>query len=338
MESSTSSITLNSRAAQSRFQQNLPARPYCSDNPRHFGVKVRPRSQAIEFPYIQPNSPWCTRYLSFDVDREGAAFEAEDAGLPPPTFTVINPQSAHAHVLYELERPIFPGYSGRADSYLSAVRGGISRMLRADPGYRGLLVQNPVSDRWHLLANDCRYSLSEIAESIPAKLLKLQIARVDHPLDVASRNCHLFDRVRLRACGEVQRCTAAGQLYETVLNLCHELNSYSPPLPDSELRGIARSITKYTWKNRERGGLGGRRRRGVLNLSADLDLQHRQRLGAAYTATARANTTLAKITAAMDSFGVDSHPTITQIAKTAGISRMTLYRHNRTGRSPGAIS
>jgi Replicase family/Primase C terminal 1 (PriCT-1) len=334
---STSTDTLNSRAAQSRFQQSQPMRPYCSDDPRHFGVKVRPRSQALGFAYVQPNSPWCTRYLPFDVDREGAAFEAEDAGLPPPTFTVINPRSTHAHVLYELERPIFPGYSGKADSYLSAVRGGISTMLRADPGYRGLLVQNPASSRWHLLANDCRYSLSEIAESIPAKLLRPRTSRVEHPLDVASRNCHLFERVRWRAYGDVQQCGSAGQLYEEVLNLCHELNSYSPPLAYTELRAIARSITKWTWRNRER--LAGRRHRGILNLTVGLELHHRQRLGAEYTHSIRTTNTRTAIEAAKASIILSGgHPTGVAIADACGINRKTVSRHLRGERARGAIS
>ena len=299
---------------------------------------VRPRSQAVRHAYIQPNSPWCTRYLAFDVDREGAAFEAEDAGLPAPTFTVVNPASTHAHILYELERPVFPGYSGRADRYLSAVRGGISSMLRADPGYRGLLVQNPASSRWHLLSNDRMYSLAEVADYIPRKLLRPATVRLEaHPLDVASRNCHLFDRVRWRAYVEVHRCASAGQLYETVLNLCHELNIYRPRLPDTELRSIARSITKWTWKNRQR--LEGRRHRGILNLSPDLEIQHRQRLGAEYTNSTRTTNTRTAIESAAASIALKGdRATGVAIAAACGISLKTVYRHRRRAVAGAAIS
>ena len=124
--------------ALDRFIENLPAKPYCSEDPRRFGVRPRQRDIAARYPYLQPNAPSRIAYIALDVDKQGAAFVAEDAGMPWPTFAVVNPKTTHAHLLYD-SRPVYPGRSDKADRFLNAVRGGLTETLGADSAYHGLL-------------------------------------------------------------------------------------------------------------------------------------------------------------------------------------------------------
>ena len=64
---------------RSRFREHLPERPYCqtrSDRP----PCIRPRVLAARYRHVQPNTPWCVRYLVFDIDRPAGALAWEDAG------------------------------------------------------------------------------------------------------------------------------------------------------------------------------------------------------------------------------------------------------------------
>ena len=88
------------------FEKTLPRRPYVSEDPRLYGICIRPKRIAIRSAYLQVNPPWRLNFLAFDVDRIGAAFAAYDAGLPPPTYIVLNQKSGHAHFLYQLEVPV----------------------------------------------------------------------------------------------------------------------------------------------------------------------------------------------------------------------------------------
>ena len=85
--------------SRDRFARLIPERPYCTDNPT-FGVYVRPKNAAVRRAYIQPNSPWRHPFIAFDIDREGAALAAENAGMPCPTFTVVNPGTAHTRISF----------------------------------------------------------------------------------------------------------------------------------------------------------------------------------------------------------------------------------------------
>jgi hypothetical protein len=281
-----------SAEALDRWRSGVPARPYCSDDPRRYGVRIRPRVHALGKNYVQPNHPLLTKYLAFDVDQDGAAFAAEDAGLPVPTFTIINSKSAHAHLIYELKNPVRRGYSDKADRYMAAVCGGLGRRLGADQSYRGLLVQNPVSDRWNTLATDATYDLGDLAEAIPPTMLRpLERRLAEHPDEVAiGRNVDLFNRTRLIAYRLVHTFGAKEEFAGRILNLCAELNQYSPPLPFTEVRSISRSITRWTWANRDR--LAGRKWRPLLSPA---EVKSRQQASAQRTHAMRVSETAAAI-------------------------------------------
>ncbi len=88
-------------AALQYFEENLPHRPYHTDD-LAFGLRISGKGRALLARYIQQNQPHAQFWLVFDVDREGAAIDWSDRNAPAPNITVKNPVNGHAHLLYAL--------------------------------------------------------------------------------------------------------------------------------------------------------------------------------------------------------------------------------------------
>jgi hypothetical protein len=318
-----------------RFTQKIPDRPWCSDDPRRFGVRIRPREIALRSAYLQPNFPWFISYIPLDLDREGAALIAEQLALPRPTITTVNPDSSHAHLLFELRRPVSTA-NFKAASFLRTVRKALMLSFGADPGYTGLLTQNPISPRWLTQESDVAYTLSDLAEALPAESLRAARewpkagAGALNPLEVASRNLDCFEYVRHFGYRLVGQCSNEYELYERIFAICRKRNgSYSPPMTDSELRSTAKSITRWCWKRR--GSLmrrrAGRRRRGVLQLPPGLSMEERQRKGAQFTHMIRRTNTGDRIDRALAELGPSAPGAA--IAAMADVNIRTVRRYAR---------
>jgi hypothetical protein len=218
-------------AALERFKVQIPTRPYCSNDPRSSGVCFRRRDLALQCAYIQPNFPWLRRYLPFDVDREGAALLPERLDLPFPTIITVNLDTSHSHFLYELTFPVAQR-NRKSDAFCRRVQKALALAYQADPGYIGLLTQNPLSPRWHHLVFDRVYTLAELAEALPAQFLesagewsKRSVA-ARNPLDVSSRNWDCFHYVRHFGYRLVDECSNQSDLFERVLRLCINRNAF----------------------------------------------------------------------------------------------------------------
>jgi transcription initiation factor TFIIIB Brf1 subunit/transcription initiation factor TFIIB len=72
-------------------------------------------------------------------------------------------------------------------------------------------------------------------------------------------------------------------------------DDYNPPLGINEVNGILKSIEKYVWMRRD---YYKQRYERKIGLNAELPLKTKQSLGAAYTASIKVESTLAKIKAA----------------------------------------
>ena len=57
-------------AALQYFEENLPHRPYHTDD-LAFGLRISGKGRALLARYIQQNQPHAQFWLVFDVDREG---------------------------------------------------------------------------------------------------------------------------------------------------------------------------------------------------------------------------------------------------------------------------
>ncbi|MDX5364650.1 MAG: replication initiation protein [Pseudazoarcus pumilus] len=214
------------------------------------GLVIRPASAALQHRHLQPNAPLETAWLVFDVDYAGAAYAWEKANLPPPTLTVVNPENAHAHLFYGLATPVGMSNAAREAPirYAAAIQSALLARLCADPGYAGLIAKNPFHASWHAIWVQHLYDLAELAEYV--ELPKRRQPRETLGL---GRNCTLFDELRAWAytwVREYKRNAATPDIWHRALaGQAEHLNAFDVPLADSEVKAIAKSVAKWTWRH-----------------------------------------------------------------------------------------
>jgi len=228
------------------FVSELPKRPYCTNSLKH-GLVIRPRDSAILKPYIEINPPKMVHWLIFDIDRDNGAFAWQDAfGLKAPNFAVVNPKNGHAHLYYKLSVPVCKTEAAHIKplQYLSAVEYTYSKALEADRGYAGLIAKNPLLG-FRSLSKP--YSLSELASNVDLETKPKREVSTG-----LGRNVDLFENTRKWAYKAVRSFWRPGGYpeWEKALKThCEALNTFSVPLPESEIRATAKSIASWTWKH-----------------------------------------------------------------------------------------
>lgn len=249
---SADDLALNSYAQRLLKSGCWPRKPYCSNDKR--ARFIRSLDQAIKFSHIQPNPPDLCAWLVFDLDREGAAFAWEDAGLPQPTWIAINPKNGHAHVCWGLKTPVrMSGEQIREAPirYLKAVKQAFCKALGADEHYAGLMTKNPFHQDWKILwGSRPLYDLEELAEHVELSG-GCSTAHSNETTHETGRNVLLFDEVRHWAYLNVR------QYRKETFDVWHEAihqqlskrnDSLSVPLPHNEIRHIGRSISRWVWR------------------------------------------------------------------------------------------
>jgi hypothetical protein len=330
--------------ALERFRDALPDAPYCT-NDFGFGLTIRDQEQAIRFRNIQV-AQHKRHYLCFDIDREGAAFAHEDADMPAPTLTIINPHNAHAHALYELKSPVlfqFSDGTGRAlvkpQQYYRRIHQAMTAALGADGSFSGLMVKNPFHSDWNVLETFKQYQLDELKECVaPVDYSKSKVTEYA----LQGRNNTLFDECRFYAYRGVKEHETFDGFYQALYQFCRIQNqTFSSPLPESEIRSVSKSVTKWVWDRRERFSNGWRDRfnRGACNLppmpplmeieDRHTELQRRKSIGASYTNEIKRQTTEDKIEAAINRLEERGATKlyVSHIAKESGVSRPTVYNY-----------
>jgi hypothetical protein len=305
--------------------------PYASDGKVRgvfsYARKI-PKLAALKKPNIQINGPRRIGYLSFDIDRDIGALAWEDANLPPPNLVVVNPRNGHAHLIYELREPV---WLPRRDDmrpepkvvgYLKAVQKAMGRALRADPHYNGLLVKNPLHASWRVSCL-CRepYDLAdlsrhlELTDTPEAKLL-------DSP---DGRNCTLFESLRLWSYRAKRDFADQLSFHAAITAELDRLNELlTKPLGLPELKGIAKSVSNWTWNRYTGNG----KRRGIMCLNPADPLDQRQREGQDFTSRTRCSRTLSRIKQAYESIMRDGlRVTKTLVANRCNIHRNTVSKY-----------
>jgi hypothetical protein len=236
----------------SKFKDGLPKKPYCSDDPKRYGTSINTRDKAINFAHIQPNHPYYTSSLVFDLDYPVIPeFDYSMFGFPMPNIITENPQNGHAHAIYQLETPIYKTDASRPKpiAFGNAIQRALEHVLGADPAYPSLLTKNPFSEQWRVYTpREKPYSLNELADLLELNELDLKKQIKPSEAKDLGRNCCMFDAVRHWAYVEVRQYRRVGYRgwHEAVLNHCLEFNKSFPiPLSRSEVRSIAKSIANY---------------------------------------------------------------------------------------------
>lgn len=235
-----------------KLLRSIPERPYCSDDPRR-GLHVYDKEIALNLSHIQFNGPTHRKWLIFDVDRPNAAIDWYDASkaAPPPNFTIKNPRNGHAHLIYGLKVPIRTADDGSyaALRYAAHVYNGLRQLLAADVGYTGLIAKNPIHDAWYTVEwRSELYTLNELDDNIPDEAYR-RAKKVDDCSGLG-RNVMLFDDLRQWAYKTVReywnnRMAWEQAVFEEGLRVSR---TFTNPLNDNEVKAIAKSVAKWTWK------------------------------------------------------------------------------------------
>jgi len=251
------------------FTARLPRRAYATDT-LSSGIRLLPAPVAVQKRHIQANPPTSACWLLFDVDRADAALRWEDVGLPAPTWVARNPANGHAHLAYGLAVPVATSDAARAGPLrlAAAIQAAFTAQLGADVHYTGLITKNPLHPSWDV-AWHCRgehdlYALHDLAEFVT-------LGRKTAPESTGAlgRNCALFDALRLWAYKAVRAYFKPGGLADwqaAVHAHARAQNRFTVPLPEAEVRAIARSVAKWVWQRftpaefRAKQGKRGRRK------------------------------------------------------------------------------
>lgn len=236
--------------------ERLPRKPYCTDD-LAMGTRVLPRRIALHRRYIQLDPPGRIGALVFDVDREHAALAWDDAGLPPPSWTAQSPDSGRAHLGYVLSWPVYREPATAPGRYADAIYAACRWRLGADPGYARLLAKNPFSAAWRVHCWRAEpYTLSELAEYVD---LSASVPRRDDDAVCAGgRNVGLFESLRAWAYAAAPRYWRPGgetAWHDAVLDAAQRLapevcaGNSRGLLPWSEIRAVARSVSRWTWRH-----------------------------------------------------------------------------------------
>ena len=263
---------LNKTQFSADFYENLPYKPYCSDDLGH-GIIIRPKRTAIQKQYIQHNPPCLITSLVFDIDRSDAYFAWSDANLPTPTWIAKNRLNGHAHIGYMLSTPVCTTHRAKQNviEYLAKIEQAYSLALGADRGYSGLITKNPCHGTWenHIFGVQ-PYDLNYLADFVELQELKNDLKEVSG----LGRNCMMFDTVRYWAYKAIR--AHRGSTFDIwlgkVLEQCQNANgAFIEPLPYSEVKATAKSIARYCWRKdayhyqefidrqSRKGAIGGRK-------------------------------------------------------------------------------
>ena len=124
-----------------------PRRPYCTDD-LAAGLRIRSLKQALTKPYIQANPPHLRVWSIYDIDRPGGGLAWEAANLPPPAWSSVNRENAHAHLVYGITAPVLVDGLGVRDAplrYLCAVEPDYFGKL-SDDSVRSLALQAQLTE------------------------------------------------------------------------------------------------------------------------------------------------------------------------------------------------
>jgi hypothetical protein len=229
-----------------------PRKPFCSADKT--AKYIRRLSSAILMPYIQANPPHLRVWSIYDVDRPGAAFAWEDAGLPPPSWAATNIENGHAHLVWGLSAPVLvdsPDMRQAPLRYLCAIEAAFRVRLQSDHSYTGLMTKNPAHPNWRVLRGSKKfYDLADLADwvELPKHIPKR------NPEEVGlGRNVVVFDWLRYYAYKHIRKYKEDLNnyiLWQTHLNnkALERNGDLDSPLDGREVWHIAKSVSRWTWQ------------------------------------------------------------------------------------------
>jgi hypothetical protein len=331
------------------FQENLAVKPYCSHDLQ--SLIIRSRNKAANFPYIQPNHAQKITWLVFDVDRgHQSALSYEDADLPEPNIITKNPANGNCHLFYRLAQPVWTHAAAgtKAQSYYKAIKTGLTKQIKADPNYSGLMSKNPLSDEWQTFEiHSGKFALIDLADRAELQWQSEANAmekEAEAANSILGRNCSLFDTLRFFSYAKVSEYRELGisRCYDMWLKAVESeaaaINkNFNTALPYSEVRATAKSVAKWTWSNykpteQKRRGIMGYGETRHTNPEAPMlteeEIKRRQSKAAELTNKHRKENTELQIKQAIERLEANGEKvTKAKVAKMTGLHRNAISRN-----------
>lgn len=213
------------------------------------------------------------------------------------------------------------------------------------------LTKNPRFKKvWKTIVGDPReWTLYELRDAlgIPQKsdlddedlLIERDIAGSYFNADEAAsgRNCFVFQTVRGRAYVYKNKAISQDDLFNYVLEQCIDIDSSNHPnnpLPFSELKGIAKSVSWFTWHKYTGSGANDRvidhgacTRLGLIN--DEMSLSEKQAVGGKYGATQYCLKTLERVKDMLRQVEQEARDlSISAMAREFSISRNTIKKYH----------
>ena len=244
-----------SKIVLDHFINTIPKKPYASDD-LMYGVKIYSKDAALRKVYLQPNHPYYLHNIVFDLDYSASLVEIlySKTGIPLPNLIVENKENGRSHAIYYLKTPVFKTDASKPKPiiYLNAIQRTLQHVLDADVNYTGLICKNPLNERWRTSTlRHTPYSLDELANKLEIDWKQISKPIKQNEAVGLGRNCYLFHTARLWSYVAIRkhRGKTYGAWLQSVLDHCLKLNeSITDPLGYNEVRGIAKSISRYCWK------------------------------------------------------------------------------------------
>lgn len=231
-------------------------------------------ADAMEFPYISPNSDYNISWLVFDIDREFNPVELEEKNIVYPNYAVYNPDNGHAHLWYRLKVPVYSQSSFKSSKpfkFCKAVYNALRKALGADEHFAGKLCKNPFHKDWKAVRlSNAEYTLAELSAHLELnfdetgtpknkarKIVSVVEAGEFAGAEKGSRNSSLFDFCRAKAYARRKSATdrSETEFVEWCVECVREADRNNPaPLGEEsrgerEVRQIGESIGYWTWAN-----------------------------------------------------------------------------------------
>jgi len=314
------------------FIEALPDKVRSTDDFEEYGTRFRKKNNALQYRYVELNQLY-KKFIVLDLDELGSAFLWEEKGLPPPTYTVINPENAHCHYLYELRVPVYyTEHAHRApQKFYENTDLALTHVLGADLAYVGKFTKNPLHASWRTICHRVMYDLEDFAEYyLDLRSYKQKQKLAD---SLGGRNTTLFDTLRRWAYQEVKQHGFYAGFQLVVDNKALSINklfldNLNGILPAKEVISTSTSVGKWTWKHRNSIG-NGSKNRGILNLSNDLTLKEKQFKAAEYTNVIRTERVDDKIKQAIHSCkSKNLEPNRLHLTKN-GLSESTYFKYKQ---------
>lgn len=240
------------------YRRRLPRWGYATNDFRH-GMYSHPKTEMIQRKMLQHNAKRCTSMLVVDVDREDASEAWLDACAPTPNAMIINPANGHAHFVFFLKTPMpdWTAASPKALRYLAAVDVALTRAIGGDPTYARMISKNALHPDWRTVClREDPYTLAELAEHLD--LQSYTDRRRSLPAEGLGRNCTMFEKTRMwayRAIRDPQGWLSFDLWHRQVRGKAAAVNAeFEPPLPEAEVKAVAKSIAKWVWAHMDRSG------------------------------------------------------------------------------------